>query len=157
MPITYGRNLTQSWGATRLLGTVLMKSYTTHSEKSDVFLSYRHCDQDMALRLSGELDNAGLDVFIDFYDGTLDPADKHLDSALVSAIRNSGTMVIVVSDETRQSWWVPWEIGVSTPYGKPRAIYTRELRESLPTYLSKLRQLKSSESVRTWVVANLAG
>ena len=113
--------------------------------------------RDMALRLAGELDNAGLDVFIDFYDGTLDPADKHLDSALVSAIRNSDTMVIVVSDETRQSWWVPWEIGVSTPYGKPRAIYTRELRESLPTYLSKLRHLKSSESVRTWVVANLAG
>ena len=156
MAITYGPNLAKSWGSTRRLGTVLMKSYTTYSEQSDVFLSYRHKDQDVALTLAGELDRAGVDVFIDFYDGTLDPADEHLDRALVSAIRNSDTMVIVVSDYTRQSWWVPWEVGVSTPYGKPRAIYSRGLRESLPTYLSKLRLLKDHAEVITWVAGNLS-
>ena len=154
MAITFGRNLTQSWGDSRRLGTVLMKSYTTHTEKSDVFLSYRHRDQEVALRLAGELDKADLDVFIDYYDGTLGPSDTHLERDLVSAIRNSDTMVVIVSDETRMSWWVPWEIGVSTPYGKPRAIYTRGLTESLPTYLSNLRQFKSPELVASWVTAN---
>ena len=156
MTIIYGPNLAESWGRIHLLGTVLMKSYTTYSEKSDVFLSYRHSDQDIALRLAGELYKAGFDVFIDFYDGTLDPADGHIDTALVLAIRNSDTMVIVVSDDTRLSWWVPWEIGVSTPYKKPRAIYTLGLRESLPTYLSKLRHLRNPMEVSTWVGVQLS-
>ena len=154
MPITYGPNLARSWGSTQLLGTVLMKSYMTHNEKSDVFLSYRHCDQPVALNLAEELDKTGLDVFIDFYDGNLDPADKNLDEALISAIKNSDTMVIIVSDETRESWWVPWEVGVSTPYGKPRAIYTSSLTEQLPIYLGRLYRIKDPAMVRFWVLMN---
>ena len=45
MPITYGENLAKSWGAARRSGTVLMKAYTTHTEVSDVFLSYRRTDR----------------------------------------------------------------------------------------------------------------
>ena len=41
MPITYGKNLAKTWGAVQRSGTVLMKAYTTYSEVSDVFLSYR--------------------------------------------------------------------------------------------------------------------
>ena len=31
MPITYGRNLAKTWGATRMSGSVLMKAYTTQN------------------------------------------------------------------------------------------------------------------------------
>ena len=101
MPITYGRTLAKTWGAQRMIGTVLMKAYTPHTEKSEVFLSYQHSDRDTALGLAEYLDRHGRYVFIDVHDDTLLPGDSDLDDALMEAIRNADTMVIVVSDETQ--------------------------------------------------------
>ena len=56
MPITYGRNLAQSWGTYQRYDTILMKAATTHTEKSEVFLSYQNSDQTIALRLAAYLD-----------------------------------------------------------------------------------------------------
>ena len=97
MPITYGRTLTRFWGAEQLSGTVLMKAYTTHTQKSEVFLSYQRADHDTALNLARYLDEVGRSVFIDIHDDTLKLGDSALDSALMTAILNSNTMVIVVS------------------------------------------------------------
>ena len=71
MPITYGMNLAKSWGELRSSGTVLMKAYTTHTEQSEVFLSYKHVDQSTALGLARDLDQKGRRVFIDVHDDTL--------------------------------------------------------------------------------------
>ncbi len=56
MPITYGKNLYKLWGRERQSGMVLMKAYTTHTEVSDVFLSYRHTDEATAWELARYLD-----------------------------------------------------------------------------------------------------
>ena len=85
MPITYGLNLSRSVDLQSLLRTSLMKSYTSHSEKSDVFLSYQHSDQAKALELAKYLDRQGREVFIDIYDDTLQPGDCHIDNALMTA------------------------------------------------------------------------
>ena len=144
MPITYGPNYNR---------TVLLKAYTTHAERSDVFLSYQRSDQNTAVELAKDLSRRW-DVFIDVYDGTLDPSDMHVDNELMTAITNADTMVVVVSDNTQQSWWVPWEIGVSTPYRKPRALYKPQATKQLPAYLQKLRRLEDSISANQWVAEN---
>ena len=131
-----------------------MKSYTTYTDKSEVFLSYQHNDRGLALRLSVYLDAMGRSVYIDVQDSTLKLGDADLDNALISAIRNSDTMVIVVSDDTQGSWWVPWEVGVSTPYQKPKAMF-KLTGTPLPTYLGRLPRLMTSASVNTWVVRNI--
>ena len=89
MTITYGANLTKSLGAQHYSGTVLMKAYTTHTEKSEVFLSYRHTDQFTAWNLAKELDRRGRRVFIDVHDDTLVPGQRPLDDALLTAISKS--------------------------------------------------------------------
>ena len=153
MPITYGMNLAKSWGRVRRSGTVLMKAYTTHTEESEVFVSYQHSDQFTALELAKDLDQKGRRVFIDVHDDTLVPGQKDLDEALLTAIRKSDTMIVVVSDETQKSWWVPWEIGVSTPFHRPKALYKPQAYHPLPTYLEKLRRLRDSSEANSWVVA----
>ena len=85
MPITYGMNLAKSWGDSRWSGTVIMKAYTTHTEESEVFLSYRHADQSTALGLANDLDRQGRRVYIDVHDDTLVPGQQDLDNALVNA------------------------------------------------------------------------
>ena len=73
MSITYGVNLAKSWGERRSSGTILMKAYTTHTEQSEVFLSYKHADQATAWGLAKELDQKRRRVFIDVHDHTLAP------------------------------------------------------------------------------------
>ena len=153
MPITYGKNLAKSLGALQWSGTVLMKAYTTHTEKSEVFLSYRHTNKATAWDLAYDLDRRGRRVFIDVHDNTLAPGQEDLDDALMTAIDNARTMIIVVSDETQGSWWVPWEIGVSTPSGKPRAMYKPQPSGSFPAYLEKLQRLRNSAEANSWVTA----
>ena len=51
-------------------------------------------------------------------------------------------MLIVVSDDTQDSWWVPWEIGVSTPLGTLKAMYKPQAKKQLPTYLKKIPRLR---------------
>ena len=152
MPITYGITLAKSWGAQRMSGTVLMKAFVPHTEKSEVFLSYQHSDQGTALQLAADLDRLGRYVFIDVHDDTLVPGDRDLDDALTTAIANADTMVVVVSDETQGSWWVPWEIGVSTPSRKPRAMYRPLVSRPLPAYLQKLERLQDYVTTNRWVV-----
>ena len=151
MSITYGRNLASSWGATQRSGFVLMKAYTTHTEESEVFLSYRHTDKATAWDLAYALHRLGRRVFIDVHDNTLLPGQEDLDDALVTAIDNARTMIIIVSHKTQGSWWVPWEIGVSTPFGKPRAMYKPQTYGQLPKYLEKLKRLQSSTEANSWV------
>ena len=157
MPITYGLNLAKSWGAQRESGSVLMKAHTTHTEKSDVFVSYQRSDQITALALAKHLDQCGRHVFIDIHDDTLVLGQRDLDSALITAINNASTMLIIVSDETQGSWWVPWEIGVSTPFHKPRAMYKPQTMKQLPAYLAKLQRILDAASANSWVVQNSGG
>ena len=152
MAITYGRNLAKTWGATRMSGTVLMKAYTTYTEDSEVFMSYQHADRSTAWELARDLDRLGRRVFIDVLDDTLVPSERDLDDALVTAISNADTMIVVVSDETQRSWWVPWEIGVSTPFHKPKAMYKPQASKPLPAFLEKLQRLRNSSDANSWVV-----
>ena len=152
MSITYGVNLAKAWGAERGLGSVQMKSYAPHTARSDVFLSYQRSDERTAMALASDLHEFGHDVFIDILDDTLIPGDRDLDTALMTAIDNSETMVIIVSDSTQLSWWVPWEIGVSTPSEKPRAMYKPTTSKPLPSFLEKLTRFQSSVEVNQWVL-----
>ena len=69
----------------------------------------------------------------------------------MTAISKSDTMIIIVSDETQGSWWVPWEIGVSTPFGKPKAMYKPQANKLYPTDLEKLPRLQNSSEANVWV------
>ena len=140
-----------------MTSTVLMKAYTTHNQQSDVFVSYQYKDQDTALTLAKELSDRKWDVYIDVHDDTLLPGDSNVDEALVEAIGNAATMLIVVSDDTQGSWWVPWEIGVSTPSGKPRALYRPTARQPMPDYLEKLDRLQSTLAAFIWLIKNRYG
>ena len=142
--------------AHRLMPTVLMKAYTTHNQQSDVFVSYQYNDQATALTLAKELSKSW-DVYIDVHDDTLFPGDSNVDKILVEAISNAATMLIVVSDDTQESWGVPWEIGVSTPSGKPRALYKPTAKQPLPDYLEKLERLKDSLAACIWLLGSKYG
>jgi hypothetical protein len=59
----------------------------------------------------------------------------------------------VVSQRTKDSWWVPWEIGIATEKEFPISTYAGEQCE-LPTYLKKWPYLTNLTHVDLWVDAS---
>jgi MTH538 TIR-like domain (DUF1863) len=51
-------------------------------------------------------------------------------------------LLAVVSRNTKSSWWVPWEIGISTEKDQPIATYAGD-NTPLPEYLRKWPYLRS--------------
>lgn len=55
-------------------------------------------------------------------------------------------LMAVVSQATKGSWWVPWEIGIATERDYPIATYAGD-RTALPEYLKKWPYLQSDQDL----------
>ena len=77
-----------------------------------VFISHQKKDSDIAAKIADYLEEAGIDIYFDQYDGSLNRSDP---GSVVQAIRygieNCTHMIVVFSPNTFGSMWVPWEIG----------------------------------------------
>lgn len=81
-----------------------------------VFISYQRGDLDSAVKVAEYLENAGIDIYFDRYDGDLkihhqnnDP--KKVTQSICAGINNSSHMLAIVSPNTITSSWVPFEVG----------------------------------------------
>lgn len=114
--------------------------------KPRVFISHQKKDSDIACVVAEYLLNAGIDIYFDQFDKSIDRSDPH---SVVRAIRrgveNSSHMLVLFSINTFGSMWVPWEIG----YAYNSAVSLNVLRlkgvpkEKLPEYLKVVKMVMS--------------
>ena len=64
-------------------------------------------------------------------------------------------LLAVVSESTKQSWWVPWEIGIATEKNFPLATFSGGLAV-LPEYLRKWPYLRSDADIDAYAYASKA-
>jgi hypothetical protein len=81
-----------------------------------VFLSHQKEDKDICSKIADYLIGAGIDVYFDEYDLDLKTANQTQDSkavtkAILKGVKYSTHMLCVVSPNTLDSKWVPFEIG----------------------------------------------
>jgi hypothetical protein len=81
-----------------------------------VFISYQKDDKDAALKVAEYFEKADIDVYIDLYDADLKSSiqennPKEVTNLILKGIKNSSHMLVIVSPNTVQSNWVPFEIG----------------------------------------------
>lgn len=84
--------------------------------KTCVFLSHKSCDKPYAKIIGDRLNDEGLDVYLDMYDDGLQGAtERRDDKAIVQhiqlAIACSTHILVLLSENTHKSWWVPYEVG----------------------------------------------
>jgi len=113
-----------------------------------IFISHINIDKNIAERI-GEyiMAEKGLDIYLDIFDKDLQSATKNNDyekicECIQKGIVESSAVLCLVSNNTKNSWWVPYEIG----YGKHagRIIGTLALKKVvLPEYL-KIEQIIDS-------------
>lgn len=110
-------------------------------ERICVFISRKDIDTPAALEIGNHImEDLGFDIYLDVYDGSLQTADKEGDldgivAAIQKGISYASHLLCVISEQSNDSWWMPYEIGFAQAYDIKTASIIVKNTEYLPTYL----------------------
>lgn len=111
-----------------------------------VFISHKNTDSLLAARVARRVQINGIDTYLDVIDDALVKDGPDLADLLLERMSKCDQLIAVVSESTKTSWWVPWEIGVGSEKGFRMASFS-ESYVSLPSYLEKWPDLHSDRDV----------
>ncbi|MGE8191085.1 toll/interleukin-1 receptor domain-containing protein [Pseudomonas sp. NPDC086278] len=116
-----------------------------------VFISYRHTDRERAMSINIRLQQANIKTYLDVLDSESQQTDD-ITAVITRNITDCTHLLAVVSQETAQSWWVPFEIGEATISN--RRICSYKIGPSaLPLYLDKWPKLSSEADLNFFIDA----
>lgn len=117
------------------------KSISITQNVKCVFLSHQKADKDICHTIADYLIAAGIDVYFDEYDLDLKTANqaqnsKAVTNAILKGINYSTHMLCVVSPNTLDSKWVPFEIGFGYDKTQLGVLLLKGIKkEQLPDYI----------------------
>ncbi|WP_234180007.1 toll/interleukin-1 receptor domain-containing protein [Sphingopyxis sp. NFH-91] len=95
----------------------LRKSAESRSPSGATFLSHSSKDQDLLPAAITLLENHGATVYVDKKDPALPPYTSRATAAgLKNRIQQSRKFVLLASQNSKDSRWVPWELGLADGY-----------------------------------------
>lgn len=114
--------------------------------KPRIFITHQKKDSDAARVVADYLQDAGLDVYFDQYDSSINRLDpQSVVNAIKRGIENCTHMLVLFSPNTFGSMWVPWEIGYA--YNSVVTLNVLRLKgvekDSLPEYLKVIKTVMS--------------
>ena len=123
----------------------------------DTFISHKGDDIDVAVQVGDLIHLCGLNGYLDHWDPRVDGDSPELESHLRDVIRQTPSILAIVSESTVTSWWVPFEIGVARETKSVIATVlavdeNRATAMELPSYLKTWPILASAEELRDWAV-----
>jgi TIR domain len=152
-------------GTNRFQGSIVAKSYS-YNESSNyakpcVFISYKGDDRSAAKIVAELLKAADVDVYFDEFDTMLTVANLANDHVSVvkfieDGVKISTHVLAVISNKTKESWWVPFEVGSARRKACHIAYLALEDVQSLPSYLKVATQIKSDSGVANWIKQNFS-
>ena len=95
----------------------LKKSANSQSLDGATFLSHSSKDEDLVVGAMQVLKNHGARVYIDKIDPEMPPYTNHETAALLKRrISQTRRFVLLATENSKESNWVPWELGVADGY-----------------------------------------
>lgn len=116
-----------------------------------VFISYKHLDRELAVRINNRLKNEGIQTYLDVLDQE-SQSTKNITQVITENIAKCTHLLAVVSQQTASSWWVPFEIGEATISAKRITSY-RSGYSQLPEYLEMWPQMSSMQHLDLFIAA----
>lgn len=144
-------NLTVATGGAA--GRVFRSSRSYGGDKALVFVSHRQADTQAAWAIARALiDIADVDVFVDAFNPTLSASGNPTQvTGVIDFGLNACThLLAVVSDNTRGSWWVPYEVGVARNRPVPCGLTLLETVKDLPEYLQTAHTVQDVHGLISW-------
>lgn len=118
--------------------------------KPKVFVSYKLEDRDIRDIVVQKCQSAGLNPYVDKDDDYVDGDREDLVEHLAAHIKNGHGVIVAVSDKTKDSWWVPLEVGIGYENDMPITAWTESTTVYLPSYLERVRSTRYSERFVKW-------
>src|SRR5690348_6961905 len=101
-----------------------------------VFVSHKREDEQLAKAVAERLRLNRAEVYLDVLDPDRFAAGDDLADYIRDKLNDCSDLMAVVSTKTKESWWVPWEIGVATEKEYPLSTFAGE-NFDLPVFLKK--------------------
>ena len=121
--------------------TVILENYTIEKKASyqsfDVFLSHSSKDKEVLPSVINFLSQYGVNVYIDKTDKEL-PRNTSPETGdiLKKRIQESKKFIVLVSPNSKDSKWIPWELGIADEKKKIRnvALFPNVQNASMPSW-----------------------
>lgn len=117
-----------------------------------IFISHKQEDSDTANRLAGELRLLGIPYYLDILDSTVTTSGRALTEHIKRNLNDCTDIIVIMSEATRLSQWVPFEVGMSAQNDMPTATFLKS-SVSLPEFLEYWPRLKYTSDIATYVSA----
>lgn len=115
-----------------------------------VFISHKDADSLQALLLKRAFEDEGVSAYLDVLDSSINGGGKTLTEHIKNQLNQCTDNIVLMTEATKHSWWVPFEIGMSAQIDMPTASYLKE-NVVLPSFLSYWPRLKTINDVSTYV------
>lgn len=130
---------------------VLEKSFNSNSSQKDMcfFISHISVDKDFARTVADYIMNKlGIDVYFDELDDELQTAvvnddSKNITKFIENGITQSTHMICLVTENTKNSWWVPFEIGYGKKSNKEIISFIHNNVKEIPAFLDVTIKISS--------------
>lgn len=124
----------------------------------DTFISHKGDDLSLAEILGMLLHVSGIKSYLDQWDPEVDGDSIELETYLRGIIRDTPSILAVITENTTTSWWVPFEIGVARETESHIATFiqvdeNRTDPKELPSYLRAWPILASYNEVTAWAAS----
>ncbi|WP_048035448.1 toll/interleukin-1 receptor domain-containing protein [Brevibacillus brevis] len=117
-----------------------------------IFISHKQEDCDTAIRIANYLLLHNIDYYLDVLDKQLSGSGDNLTNHLRNKLSECSHLIAVLSENTKLSWWVPFEIGLATEKEYPISSFvTFPKQDQIPEYLWKWPLLKSKNDLDQYI------
>jgi hypothetical protein len=118
-----------------------------------VFISHQQADSTAAAAIKRQLELERVDAYLDLLDTAVASGGVTLTNHIKNRLNECTDILVVLSTATKESWWVPFEIGMASQKDFPIVNYLVE-GIKLPEYLEYWPRLKSLGDLSTYVNTN---
>lgn len=116
----------------------------------NVFISHKKDDAYIALSVRNELERLGVSAYLDVLDDNITKKGKDLTDHIKKQLNSCTDIIVVMSQSTYTSWWVPFEIGMSAQKNMPTVTYLSSYVE-LPDFLQYWPRLRAISDISKYV------
>ena len=120
-----------------------------------VFISHQQADLATATAIARVLERHGITYYLDAADREVATKGENLAAHIRSKMSGCTQLLAVISQATKASQWVPWEVGVATEKDFPLATYAAGVAV-IPEFLLRWPYLRSASDLDEYVRASRA-
>lgn len=125
--------------------------------KRCIFISHKKEDQDAAIAIGNYLtDTVNVNIYLDIQDCILEEAvssenDQQIVESIKKGLECSSDLLCLISEETKLSWWVPYEIGFADKQKIDIAVLKLKEVQDIPSYLKIKKTLLNTDDFLQYI------